>query len=126
MDKLDFPEIEHTSDLELLRVRKELIEAKAKLVKYEEILKENDLMDEELAATSQVSDMELICCREIERYNELSAKNSGLQLEDYKILDLLHKNLLLARGKAVAPEAKKTKAEEKKDVATLLKLAEKK
>lgn len=127
MDKKDFPELfdesqqQETSDLELLRTRKEVVELKAKLQKYEQILKDNDLMD---GVEPVVSDVEQICVREIQRYNELSQKGAGLTLEDNKILDLLHKNLLLARGKAVAPEAKKTKKEEQKDVATLLKLAE--
>lgn len=121
MDKLDFPELGETSDLELLRTRKELLELKSKVANYEEILKENDLLD----AVPTTSDMELISVRELSRFNELSAKNIPLTLEDIKVIDILHKNLLLARGKAVAPEAKKTKKEEKADVATLLKLAEK-
>lgn len=121
MDKSNFPELAETSDLELLRTRKELIELKAKLQQYEDILRDNDLLEH---APKLVSDMESIAIRELQRYNELSQKNVGLELEDHKIIDLLHKNLLLARGKAVAPEAKKTKKEQNEDVAVLLKLAE--
>lgn len=66
MDKKDFPELfdesqqQETSDLELLRTRKEVVELKAKLQKYEQILKDNDLMD---GVEPVVSDVEQICVR---------------------------------------------------------------
>lgn len=122
MDKESFPELEHSDDLALLKARKEIIELKAVLQQYEGILRENDLLEE---APKTVSDAEGICIRELARYNELSQKGAGLTLEDVKIVDLLVKNLLLAQGKRPVEVEKKTKKEEKADVATLLKLAEK-
>ncbi len=121
MNKDSFPELEETSDLELLRTRKELLELKTKLAQYEAILAENDLLED---APKIVSDAELICTRELARYNELSQKGAGLTLEDVKIVDLLNKNLLLAQGKAPVVIEKKTKKEDKQDLATLLKIAE--
>lgn len=121
MDK--FPELEETSDLALLKARKEIVELKVKLQQYEDILKENDLLEE---APKTVSDMEAMAVRELGRFNELSQKGAGLTLEDIKVIDLLHKNLLLARGKAPVEVEKKTKKEEKADIATLLKLAARK
>jgi 16S rRNA C1402 (ribose-2'-O) methylase RsmI len=121
MDDLKFPELEETSDLELLRTRKDLVELKAKLAQYEAILSENDLLED---APKLISDTEIICTRELARYNELSQKGAGLTLEDVKIVDLLTKNLLLAQGKAPVVVEKKTKKEDKQDLATLLKIAE--
>lgn len=119
MEKINFPELEQSSDLELLRTRKELAEMKVKVARYEEILRENELLD----SVPVTSDTESLCVRELQRYNELSAKKVPLSLEDIKVIDLLHKNLLMARGKAV-PVEKKTKKEEKVDIGKLLKLAE--
>lgn len=122
MDKSNFPELEQTSDLELLRARKELLELKAKVDKYEQILKENDLLD----SVPTQSDVEVLCRREIARLNELSAKNIPLSLEDVKIFDVYVKNLFLSQGKVVPVEKseKKGKGVPKPDeVAKLLQLA---
>lgn len=118
MDKDKFPELD---SLELSSLRKKLLELKSKIDKYESVLKENDLLD----SVPTASDAELICVRELQRYNELSAKNIPLSMEDVKIIDLLNKNLLLCKGKVPVVVEKKTKKEEKQDVATLLKIAEK-
>jgi hypothetical protein len=118
MDK--FPDLEETSDLELLRTRKELAELKSKLEHYEQILRENDLLD----STPTVTLAEKICVSQLEKYNEACLKGSLLTLEETKIVDLLVKNLLLARGKQVPVEKDtKKKKEDKVDIATLLKLA---
>lgn len=121
MDTKDFPELQESSDLELLRTRKELLELKAKAERYEQILKENDLLDSVPAS----SDTEILCVKQLSKYREVVDKGIPLSLEDVKIVDILHKNLLLARGKAVPAEDGRTKKkkEEKVDVAKLLQLA---
>ena len=122
MDKETFPEIAPETDLELLRTRKELAELKAKVERYELILKENDLLD----SVPTTSDAELICTSQLAKYQRTTAAGGVLTLEDMKIVDLLVKNLLLARGKTVPAEdgrKKKNKKEEQKDYAKLLQLA---
>lgn len=120
MDKKDFPDLEQTTDLELLRTRKELTELKAKLERYESILKDNDLLD----SAPTVSDAELICTSQLAKYQKVTANGGVLSLEEVKIVDLLVKNLLLARGKTVPVEKeKKGKKDKQEDVAALLKLA---
>lgn len=121
MDKDNFPELQETTDLELLRTRKELLELKAKVAKYEEILKENDLLD----AVPTISDTEALCVKQLAKYREVVDKGIPLSMEDTKIIDLLHKNLLLARGKSVPAEdgRKKKKKEDTVDVAKLLQIA---
>lgn len=121
MDTKDFPELQESSDLELLRTRKELLELKAKAERYEQILKENDLLD----SVPTTSDTEILCVKQLAKYREVVDKGIPLTMEDTKIIDLLHKNLLLARGKSVPAEDGRTKKkkEEKVDVAKLLQLA---
>lgn len=98
----DYPEVQDTeSDLRI------------KLAKYEQILIENDLLE----LVNKISDAEAICIREIQKLNELSA-TSGLNIEDAKIFDILHKNLVLAREKSGS--RKKGKKEKEVSVADLL------
>lgn len=121
MDKESFPELEQSSDLELLRTRKELAELKAKVENYEQILKENDLLD----AVPTISDAEQICVSQLQKYNDACKKGGLLTLEETKIVDLLVKNLMLARGKAVPVEQKdkKSKKVESPDLGKLLAIA---
>lgn len=109
----DFPE------LELERLRKEAAELKLKVERYEAVLKENDLLD----AVPTVSDAEYVCSNQIAKYRAAVEKGAVLTIEETKILDLLVKNLMLARGKAV-PEVKEKKKEAVADIGKLLKLAE--
>ena len=120
MDKLEFPELAESEDLALLRARKEITELKAKLAVYEDILKENDLLD----SAPAVSDEQRICLDQISKMKEISDKGP-LMIEDIKALEILVKTLTLARGKAM-PEIKekKGKKDSTTDVATLLKIAE--
>lgn len=98
----DYPEVQDTeSDLRI------------KLAKYEQILIENDLLE----LVNKISDAEAICIREIQKLNELSA-TSGLDIEDAKIFDILHKNLVLAREKSGS--RKKGKKEKEVSVVDLL------
>ena len=70
-----------------------------------------------LEEVSIISDAEAICANEINKL-KIASDNGILTLEDVKILDILHKNLLLARGKPV--EEKKDKKRGAKSVAELL------
>lgn len=115
----NFPEI---ADIEVLELRKKVKELQAKLHDYERILHENGLLEK----VSQLSDTEIMCTRELQRFNELSAKGGGLTIEDAKIVDILHKNLLMARGKPVEEDKKKKgkNKDDKHDVAKLLQIVE--
>lgn len=94
------------SEENIAKVLRELKEENSKLkleiTQYKEILRENGLED-----SPSMSDAETICVNEICRLKELS-EGPGLTFEDTKILDILHKNLLMARGKETKP-AKKDK-----------------
>lgn len=113
----NFPEID---DLEVLKLRKQLMELNVKLQEYERILKENGLIDK----LSTISNEEKICHQQIAKLAEQSEKGIPLPLEDIKVLEILVKTLAVARGKVPVETEKKTKKkEEKPDVAKLLKLA---
>ena len=112
-DIKNYPEVE----LELLRKR--LKEVELQNIKYKTILEDNDLLD----GVSTVSDAEAICIKEIGLLRELSEKGAGLSLEDLKLFDILHKNLLLASGKEV-PKEDKNKKSGPKEVADLLKIVQ--
>jgi hypothetical protein len=111
-----FPEID---SLEIQKLKKRISELEIKLAKAESIIKDNDL-DEDV---SNISDVEAICLAEINKLKVISDKGI-LSLEDTKVLDLLHKNLLLARGKPT--EEKKDKKRGAKSVAELLSIVGKK
>ena len=105
--------------LEIERLKKKVAELELELAKARAILKENDL-EEEIA---NVSEAEAICANEIHKL-KVASDNGILTLEDVKILDILHKNLLLARGRPV--EEKKDKKKGAKSVAELLSIVDKK
>lgn len=84
---------------------KKIIELEAKIQHYESILDANELLD----SPKQISNEEYICVSEIDKLKKISDKGI-LTLEDVKILDLLVKNLLAIRGKAVPVDDKKKKS----------------
>jgi len=110
---------EDLPDLEIVSLRKQIKELESKLVQAYAVLRENDLLDEK----SHISDVEELCVRELGKFNELSIKGIGLSLEDIRNIDILHKNLLLARGKVVVEDKDKNKKKEKPDIAKLLRIA---
>lgn len=114
MDK--FPEV---SDLELEKLRKDNAELKEKLIRYEEVLKKNNLL--EVAPT--VSDAEQIAIDQIIRLKRVSDSGLTFDMETVKIFEIVVKTLLLARGKAPVEEKKTKKREEKHDIGKLLQLA---
>jgi hypothetical protein len=107
----DYPEID---SLEIERLKKRVSELEIELIKARSILEENDLADE----LPTISDTEAICTSEIHKLR-IASENGILTLEDVKILDLLVKNLMIAKGKAV-PEEKGNKKKGTKSVAELL------
>ena len=114
---MDFPEL---SQLELEKLRKEVTELREKLQKYEQILTENDLLD----SVPTASDVELLCISQLAKYKKATDSGAVLSLEEVKIVDILHKQVLLARGKAPAEvKEKRQKKEEPMDVAKLLAIA---
>jgi hypothetical protein len=105
--------------LEIKQLKKKIAELEIELAKAQAILKENDLLEK----ASQVSDCEAICANEIHKLR-VASDNGILTLEDVKVLDILHKNLLLAQGRPI--EEKKDKKKGAKSVAELLSIVEKK
>jgi hypothetical protein len=113
-----FPELDQ---LELEKLRKEVSQLRSKVESYEQILKDNDLLD----AVPTASDVELLCINQLSKYKKATDAGAVLSLEEVKIVDILHKQVLLARGKAVPDEGKKKgkKKEEKQDLGKLLAIA---
>lgn len=110
-----YPELD---SLEIERLKKKVAELELELAKARAVLKDNDLEEEALS----ISDAEAICANEIHKL-KVASDNGILTLEDVKVLDILHKNLLLARGKPV--EEKKDKKRGTKSVAELLSIVDK-
>ena len=111
-----YPELD---SIEIQKLKKRISELEIELSKAQKVLKENDLLEN----TSQVSECEAICANEIHKL-KVASDNGILTLEDIKILDILHKNLLLAQGRPV--EEKKDNKKRKKSVAELLSIVERK
>lgn len=112
----NYPEV---AIAEVERLKKKVSELEIELAKARAVLKDNDLEEE----AASVSEAEAICANEIHKL-KVASDNGILTLEDVKVLDLLHKNLLLARGKPV--EEKKDKKKGAKSVAELLSIVDKK
>jgi hypothetical protein len=113
----DFPEV---ADLELEKLRQEITTLKEQLVKAEEILKKNNLIEK----VSAVSDAEQIALDQISRLKRISDSGLTFDIETMKIFEIVVKTLMLARGKAPPPEEKKKKEPQNTDIGKLLKIAE--
>jgi hypothetical protein len=111
-----YPELD---SIEIKQLKKKVAELEIELAKAQAVLKENDLIE----SVSQISETEAICTNEIHKL-KVASDNGILTLEDIKILDILHKNLLLAQGRPV--EEKKDKKRGTKSVAELLSIVDKK
>jgi hypothetical protein len=111
-----YPELD---SLEIERLKKKVAELEMELSKARSILRSNDLEEE----TANISDAEVVCVNEIHKL-KVASDHGILTLEDVKVLDILHKNLLLARGKQV--EDKKDKKRGTKSVAELLSIVDRK
>lgn len=103
-------------DFEIKALKDEIRKLKNMVTKYQVLLKEVD----ENADPSMVSDEEAICIQEIAALKKLSDKG-GLTLDDIKALDILHKNLKLARGESTrlkqGSRSKKATDEELEEIA---------
>jgi hypothetical protein len=111
----NYPEV---TSAEVERLKKKVAELEMELAKARSVLKDNDLEEQAL----NVCDAEVICVNEIHKL-KIASDNGILTLEDVKVLDILHKNLLLARGKPI--EEKKDKKRGTKSVAELLSIVDK-
>lgn len=111
-----YPELD---SLEIERLKKKVAELEMELAKARSIIKDNDLSED----IENISEAEAICMSEIHKL-KVASDNGILTLEDVKVLDILHKNLLLARGRPV--EEKKDKKKGAKSVAELLSIVDKK
>lgn len=112
----NYPEV---ASAEVERLKKKVAELEIELAKAHSILRDNDLEEE----TANISDAEIVCVNEIHKL-KVASDHGILTLEDVKVLDILHKNLLLARGKPV--EEKKDKKKGTKSVAELLSIVDRK
>ena len=112
----NYPEV---ASAEVERLKKKVAELEMELAKAHSILRDNDLEEE----TANISDAEIVCVNEIHKL-KVASDYGILTLEDVKVLDILHKNLLLARGKPV--EEKKDKKRGTKSVAELLSIVDRK
>jgi hypothetical protein len=106
-----YPELD---SLEIERLKKKVAELEIELTKARSILEDNDLLEE----LPTISDTEALCVNEIHKLR-VASDNGILTLEDVKILDLLVKNLMIAKDKST-PEVKGSKKKGTKTVAELL------
>ena len=83
-------------EFELITLKNEIERLKSEVIKYMILLKEIDSD----ANPEIVSDTEAICVLEIRKLKESSA-DRHLSTDEVKKLDILHKNLKLARGQGV-------------------------
>jgi hypothetical protein len=111
-----FPEI---ADLEIISLRQRVRELEAENTKFKQILKDHRLLD----GVQAVTDAEIIAVTGLMALKQLQ-KNGALDLEQIKVYDILHRNLLLAQGKKMPEEKDKKKGKEVPDIGKLLKLAD--
>lgn len=110
-------EYEEIKDLEVLELRKKVKELEAKLLNYEQILKDNDLLEQ----MSVESDTQRICRMQIGKLRELSDKGVPFTMEETKILEVLVKTMMTDKGKIIPEAEKKGKGKNHKiDVDNLL------
>lgn len=93
--------IDAEQEFELIALRNEIEKLKNEVIKYKILLNE---VDNE-ASPSFVSDEEVICVEQIRKLKNESAKRD-LSTDEVKKLDILHKNLKLARGQGIRVGAK--------------------
>ena len=92
--KNDYEDIvDNASDVELSSLRLKILELEVQNAKYKDILLKNNLYPE----VEALSDMEQVCISEIRKLKIISNRVM-LTLNEVKALDVLHKNLMQARG----------------------------
>lgn len=93
--------IDAEKEFETVALRNEIQKLKNEVIKYKILLKEIDSD----ANPDIVSDEEAICVEQIHSLKESSGKRV-LSTDEVKKLDILHKNLKLARGEGIRVGAK--------------------
>lgn len=88
--------LEASKEFEIKALRDQVDKLKHELIRCQILLKEID----EDADPNMVSDQEVICVQEISKLRTISNEERPLTSEECKNLDLLHKNLKLARGQS--------------------------
>jgi len=88
--------LEEELKIELGRLYAELQSAKTEAMKYKIIVDKNGLLED----VAKISDEEAICVEQIQFLKEQSSVRPFTET-DAKILDILHKNLRMARGQEV-------------------------
>lgn len=121
--KYDIDREEKLPDLEVLRLRQELVEARKQLEAAQAVLEENGLSD---AKPKEMTPHEKICHQQISKLAELSNKGIPFTIEDIKALEILVKTLLAIQGKGISEEVvnakkKKNKAPSVADLLSIVK-----
>lgn len=93
--------LEAGHEFELITLNNEIERLKGEVIKYKILLKE---IDSE-ANPEIVSDAEAICVMELRKLKD-SSNERPLSTDEVKKLDMLHKNLKLARGEGTRVGAK--------------------
>ena len=88
-------------ELEIKSLREEIKTLKNEMTKMKILMKEADIEVD----VSKISDEESICVTQMKRLRDLS-ENNQLTKDEVQILDILHKNLKLARGEDVRVKSK--------------------
>ena len=88
-------------EIQMHKLTEKLNELHAEKVKYEILLEQYGLGGDE----HSISDTELICVEQIRKLKEAS-KDTIFNQEDSKVLDILHRNLKLARGEKIKQDGK--------------------
>lgn len=82
------------------------VELEKEIIKLKKIIEENEIeVDDDII----ISDAEYICALQIRKLKEI-AETSAFTEEEARILEIMHKNLLRARGQEVDKEKKGRKA----------------
>lgn len=109
-------------DLEVLRLRQEVLQLRNQLEEAQKILEENGLQE---VGPRFVEPSEVVCVTQIDLLKQISDKKIPFTNEDIKNLEILVKTLLAIRGKSLVAvdDGKKKKKNESPDIAKLLSIA---
>ena len=109
--------IDAEKEFEMIALRNEVEKLKYEVIKYKILLNEIDSD----ANPDIISDEEAICVEQIRKLKESSGKRQ-LSTDEVKKLDILHKNLKLARGEGTRVGARnKVGSMSAKDLADIVK-----
>lgn len=95
-----------------------IVELEKEIITYKRIIEDNDIDVSEYGII--ISDAEYICALQIRKLKEI-AEQAAFTEEEARILEILHKNLLRARGQEVDKD-KRGKKSKPVDIDKLLKI----